>query len=357
MSGGTVANASFDWLRMNGSCDLKAIKTGAAPSTLDALQWADVPDAPAPGPGEITVALKASSLNYHDYAVVTGMIPSDQGRIPMSDGAGEVVAVGDGVTDFAVGQNVVSLFFPEWPDGAPPATAFRRVPGDGIDGYARQSVTVPASWFTRAPSGYSHAEAATLTCAGLTAWRALFVDNAIKPGDTVLVQGTGGVSIFALQFAKAAGAQVIATSSSAEKLERLRDMGADDLINYKEEQAWGARALALTGGAGVDCVVEIGGAGTLDQSMMATRVGGHIALIGVLAGFAGPVQTALLMAKNLRVQGLTVGSRAHQLAMIAGIEANEIKPVISNTFPLERLADAFRHQVSGAHFGKIAVEI
>ena len=336
---------------------MKAIKTGATPSTLDALQWVDMPDAPAPGPGEITVALKASSLNYHDYAVVTGMIPSQEGRVPMSDGAGEVTAVGEGVTAFKPGDSALSLFFPEWPDGSPPASAFTRVPGDGIDGYARQHVTAPASWFTRAPAGYSHAEAATLTCAGLTAWRALFVDNAIKPGDTVLVQGTGGVSIFALQFARAAGARVIATSSSGEKLERLKDLGADHLINYREEAAWGAKALALTEGRGVDCVVEIGGAGTLDQSMLATRVGGHIALIGVLAGFAGPVQTGLLMAKNLRVQGLTVGSRAQQLAMIAGIEANGIEPVISDSFPLERLADAFRHQESGAHFGKIAVEI
>lgn len=336
---------------------MKAIRTGATPSTLDALQWVDVPDAPSPGPSEITVALKASSLNYHDYAVVIGMLPSQQGRIPMSDGAGEVTAVGEGVTAFKPGDSALSLFFPGWLDGAPPTSAFTRVPGDGIDGYARQHVTAPAHWFTRVPIGYSHAEAATLTCAGLTAWRALFVDNAIKPGDTVLVQGTGGVSIFALQFAKAAGARVIATSSSGEKLERLRDLGADHLINYREETAWGAKALALTEGRGVDCVVEIGGAGTLDQSMLATRVGGHIALIGVLAGFAGPVQTGLLMAKNLRVQGLTVGSRAQQLAMIEGIEANGIKPVISDTFPLERLADAFRHQASGKHFGKIAVEI
>ena len=275
----------------------------------------------------------------------------------MSDGAGEVTAVGDGVTEFAVGDGVVSLFFPDWADGVPPSSAFKRVPGDGIDGYGRQSVTVPAHWFTRAPAGHSHAEAATLTCAGLTAWRALFVDDAIKPGDTVLVQGTGGVSVFAMQFAKAAGARVIATSSSGEKLERLKELGADHLINYREDAAWGAKALALTEGRGVDCVVEIGGAGTLDQSMLATRVGGHVALIGVLAGFAGPVQTGLLMARNLRVQGLTVGSRAQQLAMIAGIEANGIRPVISDIFPLERLADAFRYQESGAHFGKIAVEI
>lgn len=336
---------------------MKAIRTGSAPSSLEALELVEIEDALAPGPGEITVRIRASSLNYHDYAVVMGMIPAAQGRIPMSDGAGEVTAVGDGVSEFAVGDAVVSTFFPDWIDGAPPQTAFTRVPGDGVDGYARQTITAPTHWFTRVPQGYNHAEAATLTCAGLTAWRALFVDNTIKPGDTVLVQGSGGVSIFALQFAKAAGANVIATSSSGEKLERLQALGADHLINYKEVQAWGARALEITGGRGVDCVVEIGGAGTLDQSMVATRVGGHVALIGVLTGFAGPVQTALLMAKNLRVQGLTVGSRAQQLAMIAGIEASGIKPVISDHFPLEKLADAFRHQAANKHFGKIAVDI
>jgi len=336
---------------------MKAIRTGAKPSTLDALEWVDIDAAAAPGPGEITVDLKASSLNYHDYAVVKGMIPTEPGRIPMSDGAGIVSAVGDGVTEFAVGEHVVSTFFPDWLDGRPPASAFTRVPGDGIDGYARETVTAPTHWFTRAPAGFSHAEAATLTCAGLTAWRALFVDYAVKPGDTVLVQGTGGVSIFALQFAKAAGATVIATSSSNEKLERVRELGADHLINYKEVEAWGPKALEITGGRGVDCVVEIGGAGTLDQSMLATRVGGHVALIGVLAGFAGPVQTALLFSKNLKVQGLTVGSRAMQQDMIAAIEANGIKPVISDTFALADLADAFRHQESGSHFGKIAVEI
>lgn len=336
---------------------MKAIRTGTAPSTLESLEYVDIDDAPAPGPGEITVAIRASSLNYHDYAVVKGMIPAAQGRIPMSDGAGEVTAVGEGVTEFKVGDAVVSTFFPDWIDGSPPQSAFTRVPGDGIDGYARQAITAPTTWFTRVPAGYSHAEAATLTCAGLTAWRALFVDNAVKPGDTVLVQGTGGVSIFALQMAKAAGATVIATSSSDEKLDRLKSLGADHLINYKEVPGWGMKVLELTAGAGVDCVVEVGGAGTLDQSMLATRVGGHVALIGVLAGFAGPVQTALLMAKNLRVQGLTVGSRAQQLDMIRGIEANGIRPVISDHFPLENLADAFRHQEANRHFGKIVVDI
>lgn len=328
-----------------------------APASLDNLVLADLPDPGDPGPGEIRVRLGASSLNFHDFAVVAGMIPTAENRIPMSDGAGVVDAVGEGVTGFAVGDLAVSLFFPEWADGAPPASAFTKVPGDGIDGYAREAVVVPQHWFTRAPAGWSAAEAATLTCAGLTAWRALFVDGATQPGSTVLVQGSGGVSVFALQLAKAAGARVIATSSSDAKLARLKALGADELVNYKEEPKWGAKALELTGGRGVDTVVEIGGAGTLDQSMVAARVGGHVALIGVLTGIVGPVQTALLMSKNLRVQGLTVGSRAQQLDMIAGVEANGIRPVISDHFPLEKLGDAFRHQIANAHFGKIVVDI
>ncbi len=335
---------------------IAAVRVGS-PANLDTLLPATAPDPGQPGLGQIRVKLQASSLNFHDFAVVSGMIPAATGRIPMSDGAGVIEAVGAGVTQFKVGDLVVSTFFPDWIDGAPPATAFRGVPGDGIDGYACEAVVTPEHWFTHVPVGYTAAEAATLTCAGLTAWRALFVDNAIRPGSTVLVQGSGGVSVFALQFAKAAGARVIATSSSDAKLERLRALGADELINYKENPAWGMKALELTGGGGVDCVVEIGGAGTLDQSMMATRVGGHVALIGVLAGFAGPIQTGFLMAKNLRVQGLTVGSRAQQLAMIAGIEAGGIKPVISDHFPLVNLADAFRHQIANKHFGKIAVDI
>ncbi len=335
---------------------VSAIRIGA-PATLDTLYLDQLPACAAPAPGEIHVRLRASSLNFHDYAVVIGMLPAAAGRIPMSDGAGEVLAVGAGVTDYAPGDLVVSTFFTDWHDGKPPAAAFTTVPGDGIDGYARTEITAPATWFTRLPRGYSCAEAATLTCAGLTAWRALFVDGTVKPGSVVLVQGTGGVSIFALQMAKAAGARVIATSSSDAKLERLRALGADELINYKTVPAWGHKVLELTGGAGADCVVEIGGPGTLDQSMMATRVGGHIALIGVLTGFAGPIQTGLLMAKSLRVQGLTVGSRAMQLDMIAGIEATGIRPVIDSHFPLADLAGAFRHQASNTHFGKIVVDI
>jgi NADPH:quinone reductase-like Zn-dependent oxidoreductase len=335
---------------------MKAIQA-KHPNSLDSLTLVDLPNAHAPGPGEIKVGIRASSLNYHDYAVVKGMIPSADGRIPMSDGAGEVVAVGEGVSEYQVGDSVVSTFFPFWLDGTPPNDAFTRVPGDGLDGYAREEVTAPTSWFTHAPKGYSHAEAATLTCAGLTAWRALVVNGGIKAGDTVLVQGTGGVSIFALQFAKAMGATVFATSSSNEKLERLQALGADHLINYMETEAWGAAVMGLTGGQGVDHVVEIGGAGTLDQSMIAARIGGHISLIGILAGYAGPVSTVMLMARQLRVEGITVGTRKQQLDMIRAIETTGIKPVLDRSFPLAGLGDAFRHQESGTHFGKIVVEI
>ena len=335
---------------------MKAIQLHA-PGGLDNLKLADIADARAPAAGEIQVRIRASSLNYHDYAVVMGMMPSADLRIPMSDGAGEVTAVGDGVTAYKVGDAVVSTFFPYWLDGTPPNDAFTRVPGDGIDGYAREAITASTDFFTHAPAGYSHAEAATLTCAGLTAWRALVVDGAIKPGSSVLVQGTGGVSVFALQFAKAMGCTVIATSSSDEKLERLKALGADHLINYKATAAWGPKVLEVTGGRGVDHVVEIGGAGTIDQSMISARNGGHIAVIGILAGYAGPVSTVTLMAKQLRVQGLTVGSRQQQLDMIRSINVSGIKPVLDQHFALAALADAFRHQASNTHFGKIVVDI
>lgn len=308
----------------------------------------------SPGPGEIKVALKASSLNYHDYLVVLGKLPTADGRIPMSDGAGEVIDVGDGVTTLVPGDAVVSLFFPRWQDGRLEGNDFRCVPGDGIDGYARECVTAPAHYFARAPTGYSHMESATLPCAAVTAWRGL-AEGGLKSGDVVLVQGTGGVSIFALQFAKAAGASVIATSSSPAKLERLKTLGADDVVNYRESPDWGQIARRLTGG--VDHVIEVGGSGTIDQSIAACRNGGHIALIGVLAGSAGPVSTANLMAKQIRLTGITVGSRRHQLDMIRAIEACGIIPIIDSTFPLASLGDAFRYQESGRHFGKICVSI
>jgi NADPH:quinone reductase-like Zn-dependent oxidoreductase len=325
-----------------------------APGGLDKIVIENRPD-PTAGPGEILVRVRASSLNYHDYAVAAGMIPAADGRIPMSDGAGEVVAVGAGVTAFKEGDQVLSLFFPNWAAGGPAAERLVGVPGDHVDGFAAELVAMPASAFTRLPKGWSLTEAATLPCAALTAWRALMVEARIKPGDVVLTQGTGGVSIFAVQLAKAAGATVIATSSSAEKLARLKNLGADHLINYKEEPNWGLAAAGFTGGRGVDAVVEIGGPGTMNQSIYASRIGGHISLIGVLTGWSGEIATAAAMGKNVTIKGVTVGSRQEQEEMIAAIDANGIKPVIDSTFPLDNIAAAFEHQISQKHFGKICL--
>ncbi len=333
---------------------MRAIRL-TAPGGLDNLHVGTAELAPL-GPHDIHVRLHASSLNYHDYVVVLGGIPTSDGRIPMSDGAGDVLAVGSAVTEFAVGDHVASTFFPRWIEGEPSLEKFAEVPGDRTDGYARAEVVAPATAFTRAPRGYSHVEAATLPCAALTAWRALFVEASLQPGETVLVQGSGGVSVFALQFAKAAGATVIATSSSPAKLERLRALGADHLINYRDDENWGATARALTGGRGVDHIVEVGGPGTLAQSIAACRMRGSITLIGVLTGFAGPVPTAMAMQGNVRITGLTVGSRAQQQAMVAAIEANNIRPVIDSVHPLDAIADAFRLQGSQGHFGKICLE-
>ncbi|XUO84936.1 NAD(P)-dependent alcohol dehydrogenase [Halomonas sp. KM007] len=326
-----------------------------APGGLDHLDVVDLAAPGEPGPGEIKVRLHASSLNFHDYAVVAGMIPAADGRIPMSDGAGVVEAVGEGVEEFAVGDAVVSTFFPDWLEGPARVGDFATTPGDGVDGYAREQVVRPANWFTHQPKGYSHAESATLTTAGLTAWRSLVVDGGLKAGDSVLVLGTGGVSIFALQFAKLMGARVIATSSSDAKLERLRELGAEHTINYRDTPEWGKRVLELTHGEGVDHVVEVGGPGTLPQSIDAVKIGGHISLIGVLTGREGEVPTAKLMAKQARLQGLIVGSRRHQMEMIKAIETANLKPVIDREFALADIADAFRHQESGKHFGKICL--
>ncbi|NDW04252.1 zinc-dependent alcohol dehydrogenase family protein [Jiella pacifica] len=335
---------------------MKAIKL-AKPGGLDRLSLVDMEDPGQPGPGEIRVRLRASSLNFHDYGVVSGKMPTEDGRIPMSDGAGEVEAVGEGVSEFRPGDHVVSGFFPKWLDGEAAVADFRTTPGDGVDGYAREAVVRPATWFTHAPKGYSHAEAATLTTAGLTAWRALVVDGGLKAGDTVLTLGTGGVSIFALQIARAMGARVISTSSSEEKLERLKSLGADGVINYRTDEEWGKKVLDLTDGRGADVVVEVGGPKTLDQSITGCRIAGHIALIGVLTGRSGEVPTAAMMAKQQTLKGLIVGSRTHQQDFVRALEATGVKPVIDRTFGLAEIADAFRHEESGAHFGKICLEI
>lgn len=257
-----------------------------APGGVQNLHLVDE-DRPEPGPGELLVRIRASSLNAHDDFVVRGIIPCADGRIPMTDGAGEVIAVGEDVHEFKVGDSVVSTFWPYWLAGDMTLATKRDIPGDSINGYAGEYVCMPEHAFTMAPAGYTHVEAATLPTAGVAAWRGLVECGQLKLGDTVLVLGTGGVSIFALQFAKAAGARVIATSSSDEKLEKLKQLGADAAVNYKDVPNWGQEVKHLTDGRGVDHVIEVGGPGTLMQSIEACRIGGHIALIGVLTGFAG----------------------------------------------------------------------
>lgn len=332
-----------------------------SPATLDNL-YLGTSEAPPPGPGEIKVRVLASSLNFRDYLVATGFLPSTDGAIPLSDAAGEVVAVGTGVVDFKPGDAVISTFHPAWLDGSIERSQMTPPPGAMVDGFACEFVTRPAAAFTRAPKGLTFAESATLTCAGVTAWRALITDGMVKPGASVLIQGTGGVSLFALQFAKAAGATVIATSSSAEKLDRLKALGADHVINYRDTPDWGTTALGLTDGLGVDHIIEVGGPNTLPQSLIAARTAGHIAIIGAVGGFDGGIPFAIVQAKRLRLQAVTVGSRRDQVDMVRAIDANGIKPVIDRAFPLEQLADAFHYQQQERqqekrNFGKICIDI
>ena len=323
---------------------MKAVKI-AAPGGFDKLNLVDIDSPGQPGPGEIRVRLHATSLNFHDLIVCSGQSKPADGRIPMSDGAGVVEAVGDGVSEFKEGDHVVSTFFPQWLSGPARISDFSGTPGDGIDGYAREAVVAAATAFTRAPEGWSHAEAATITTAGHTAWRALVVDGGLKAGDTVLALGTGGVSIYAAQIAKMFGAEVIVTSSSDEKLEKARNLGADHTINYKSDEKWGSTVMDITGGPA-----------TLGQSIRSVRIGGHIALIGVLTGVSGDVPTALLMQKQAKIEGLIVGSREGQQDFVRALEQNDIRPVIDRSFELGALGDAFRHQQSGSHFGKIVCE-
>jgi NADPH:quinone reductase-like Zn-dependent oxidoreductase len=320
------------------------------------LETRDVPKA---GPGEIVVRLKAASLNYRDLATVSGFGRTGPGApvVPLSDGAGEVVEVGAGVTRVKAGDFVCPLFFQTWLAGGPTLAGLSAPLGSPLDGCAQDYIKLSAEGVAKAPRNYTAEEAATLPCAALTAWRALVVEGNIKPGDTVLAQGTGGVSIFALQFAKAAGARVIITSSSDEKLERARALGADATINYKKTPDWAKEARKLSSGLGVDHVVEVGGADTLPQSFMAARIGGHIAVIGLLSGLVKDVNVAAIFSQNLKISGITVGSRAHFEDMVRAIEQSDIHPVIDKRYPLEEARAAFTTMQGASHFGKIVLNI
>lgn len=336
---------------------MKAL-TLKAPGGLENIVLSEIQDPGQPGKGEVRVAIKAGSLNFHDLIVASGQFPTEDGRILLSDGAGVVEQVGEGVTDFKVGDHVVSTFFPVWLAGKPipQVGGFAFTPGDGVDGTVCEHVVRSETAFTHAPAGWSHAESATITTSGLTAWRALVTNGTLKAGETVLVQGTGGVSIAALQIAKAMGAKVIATSSSDEKLEAVKKLGADETINYKRTPQWGDKVLELTGGVGVDHVVEVGGPATINESLKCIKVGGHIAQIGLLSGTEASVSILTLLAKQIRLLGVIVASRQDQMEYVRALETMRAQPVIDRTFKYTELEQAFAYQKSGAHFGKICVE-
>lgn len=334
----------------------------AAPGGLDRIQMVELDPPSVPGNGEITIRIHANSLNYHDLEVAAAIKSSElaetaDARILLGDASGVVTAVGPGVREFSPGDVVVSCIFPQWQDGPPQVSDFSQTPGDGVDGYAREYVTAPATAFTHAPKGFTPAEAATLTSAAVTVWRALMLNGRLKAGDRVLVQGSGGVSIFALQIARAAGATVIATSSSDDKLERMRALGAAHTINYRANPDWGKQAFEWSDNRGVDHVVDVGGGETLANSIEAVRTGGHIAMVGILGGKSATVPVIPILAKQILLQGCLAGSRADQMALVEFVEKVNLRPIIERRFPLASLADAFAYQKAGSHFGKIVIEI
>ena len=323
---------------------------------LDNLALAER-DEPRPGAREVVVKFRAASLNYRDVLFHRGVYNPRASfpAVPLSDGAGEVVAVGEGVTRWKAGDRVCNIYYPDWLDGASPTGVSRRSPGDGeLEGVLREYGALHEDALVRVPEHLSYEEAATLPCAGVTAWNALVRVGSLKAGDTVLTLGTGGVSVFALQFAKMHGARVIATSSSDEKLARVRELGADETVNYRRTPDWDKEVLRLTEGVGADHVVEVGGAGTVAKSVNAARVGGIVSLIGVLTGGAG-FDPFYVLTKAIRLQGVLVGSRRMFEEVNRAVAANRLKPVVDKTFAFEEAREALKYMESGSHFGKIVI--
>lgn len=326
---------------------------------LENLRIEDLP-VPEPGPGEVLVRLRAAALNFRDTLTVVGGYGSRQKQerlIPLGDGAGEISALGVGVKTWQKGDRVMGCLMPDWQGGEMSEVKGAASLGGSVDGCAVEYRVFPVTGLLRTPEHLSDIEAATLPCAALTAWSALVSQGGIGPGDTVLTQGTGGVSLFALQFARLAGARVLATSSAPDRLERLRALGASDVVNYRETPEWGRWARALTGDRGVDHVVEVGGAGTLAQSVRAVRVGGTISLIGVLGGAKPDFNLAHVVMQNIRLQGVTVGSRDQLEQMAAAIAAHKLRPVIDRVFPLADIRAAIEHLGAGRHIGKVCIAI
>ncbi len=325
---------------------------------IDQLLLADVPR-PRPGRGEVLVKVHAVSLNYRDLLMVRGHYNPKMPlpRIPCSDGAGEVVEVGEEVNDVAVGQRVAGIFMQRWLDGAPTAETSRFALGGDVDGMLAEYVVLQQSGVVSIPKHLSFAEAATLPCAGVTAWNALEHAAHVKAGDVVVIQGTGGVSIFALQFAKLAGATVIGTSSSDEKLARAKTLGLDAGLNYRQSPEWAKWVQHQTGNRGADLIVEVGGAGTFSQSLQAVRFGGTVAQIGVLSQSEQPLPIPLILHRQVRIQGVYVGSRAHFEAMNRAITANGTRPVVDRIYAFDDAREALKTMEKGSHFGKIVIQV
>ena len=313
-------------------------------------------DVPRPGPKQVLVRVRASSLNYRDLGILKGYgpVPHKPDLIPLSCGAGEVVELGSDVSRVRVGDRVAAIFRQNWISGPSPAVVFDADMGEALDGMLTEYRALSEEGVVVLPPHLSFEQAATLPCAGVTAWSAITDPVPVKPGETVLIEGTGGVSLFALQFAKLCGARVIATSSSEQKLARLKDLGADEVINYAANPDWDRTVLDLTKGIGVDRVVEVGGGDTLEKAMNATRVGGRVSLVGVLTGQTKPSMLAILQ-RYLSVHGVAIGSRVHFEAMNRAIEESRLTPLIDSVFGFEEAHAAYRHLKSRGHFGKIVI--
>ncbi|WP_230487619.1 NAD(P)-dependent alcohol dehydrogenase [Novosphingobium sp. ES2-1] len=319
----------------------------------------DETDIPQPGPGEVLVRVRACSLNYRDQIIPLGFYMGgvvQQDTVPLSDGAGEIAAAGEGVASLKVGDRVAGIFFQDWMDGPPNPGMGAALGAPPAPGMLQDYVVLPEHGVVPLAETLDFTQAACLPCAGVTAWNALMEGpRPVKAGDTVLVLGTGGVSLLALQIAKAAGATVIATSSSDEKLERVKALGVDHVINYRTTPEWGAEAARLAGG-GVDKVVEVGGAGTLKQSIAAVGFAGEIALIGVLTR-EGDTNPHGLMFKGASIRGIFVGSKGMAERLNAFIDQHGIEPVVDKVFPIEKARDAYAYQSSAGLFGKVAITL
>jgi NADPH:quinone reductase-like Zn-dependent oxidoreductase len=314
---------------------------------------------PAPGPGEVLLRVHATSVNYHDLLGVNGGIPGlPKPRVPFSDASATIAALGSGVDGWRLGERVIPSFFQNWQSGPPTARALAPILGDQVDGTLQTHVCVPARSLARTPAHLTHEEAATLGCAGLTAWRSLVAEADLRPGQTVVLQGTGGVSLFALAFARMVGARVILTSSSDAKLERARALGADVTINYRTRPRWHEAVLEHTEGEGAHLVVEVGGGATLGSAVRAARIGGHVSVIGVLTGARAPeFPLNLVMARNVTLRGVTVGSTQQLAEMCRAVEQAAYRPVIDQRFTLETAHMALETLQAQGHFGKIVIGI